>query len=272
MGLAAVLDKTSKASMNRRARRSAAMSKTPRQHKQAHTRCPGSRLCMGLCMGLLLVATAQASEPHENILAVASDFITAEAQALHGEAFEIHVTPGRLDPRLRLRECEAGLQAFMAPGARLSGSSTAGVRCLGPVTWSLYVPVRISVMGDVLVLAQPQPRGTLLDVSQLRLERHDVGSLPGGYLNDPKAATNMVLRRALSAGTVLTPQMVEPQRLVRRGQRVTLLAEGSAIAVRVEGEALGDGSRGEQIRVRNLSSRRVVEGIVLSHGVVSVRM
>lgn len=226
-----------------------------------------------VCLTAWLVSTpALAHEPHERILDTATRFMSDQARAAHGEAFEVTVSPGRLDPRLRLRACEQGLEAFTSPGARLAGNSTVGIRCLGPVTWSLYVPVHVAVHGEVVVLAHPLPRGMPLEAHHLRLERHDVGALPGGYLNDLELARDMVLRRALPAGTVLTPQMVEPPRLVRRGQRVTLLAEGSAVNVRVEGEALADGSRGERVQVRNLSSRRVVEGVVLSHGVVGVRM
>jgi len=82
----------------------------------------------------------------------------------------------------------------------------------------------------------------------------------------------MVLRRALQTGTVLTPQMVEPPRLVQRGQRVLLLAETGSVAVRVEAEAMGNGALGDRVRVRNLSSQNIVEGRVLSHGVVGVSM
>lgn len=232
---------------------------------------PGNLWLIGPCM-LLFMASSAAHEPHATILDAATSLMAAEARQAHGPHFEIEVQPGRLDPRLRLRSCEDGLEAFMAPGSRTAGNSTVGVRCLGPVTWTLYVPVEIKVHGQVLVLAQPLPRGTQLQASHLRLERHDVGSLSTGYLADLGEARDMILRRALQAGTVLTPQMVEPPRLVQRGQRVTLLAEGASVAVRVEGEALGDGARGERVRVRNLSSQNVVEGLVLSHGVVGVSM
>lgn len=218
------------------------------------------------------VSASTDSEPHENILQVAADFIATQARQSHDARFEISVTPGRLDSRLHLRPCEAGLEAFAAPGTRIAGNSTVGVRCLGPVTWTLYVPVHVEVRGEVVVLAHAQPRGTVLAASQLRLESHDVGGLSAGYLIDLDEARDMVLRRALQAGAVLTPQMVEPPRLVRRGQRVQLLAENESVAVRVEGEALADGARGDHIRVRNLSSQRVVEGVVLSHGVVGVNM
>jgi flagellar basal body P-ring formation protein FlgA len=227
---------------------------------------------LALFAGLLLNAAAHAQESHDHILQAATRFMTAEARNAHGEQFDVAVTPGRLDPRLRLRRCEAPLEAFLGPGSRMAGNSTVGVRCPGPVTWTLYVPVRISVHGQVLVLAEPLPRGSLLQASNLRREHHDVGNLSGGYLSDLAAAQHMVLRRALPAGTVLTPQMVEPQRLVQRGQRVTLMAEGATVTVRVEGEALSDGSRGQRVQVRNLSSQRVVEGTVLSHGVVGVNM
>lgn len=216
--------------------------------------------------------TSTAHEPHERILQAATRFIAAEARNAHGERFDVSVTPGRLDSRLRLRRCEHELEAFPGPGTRMAGQTTVGVRCPGPVTWTLYVPVHVGVHGDVLVLAHPLPRGTLLEESQLRVERHDVGRLPGGYLADIGAARHMVLRRALPAGTVLTPQMVEPPRLVQRGQRVILMAESAAISVRVAGEALADGGLGDRVRVRNLSSRQVVEGTVLSRGVVGVTM
>ncbi len=221
----------------------------------------------------LLPAIAHAGyEPHQTILHTATQYMLAQAQDAHDEAWEITVRPGRLDSRLRLRACEQGLEAFLAPGSRMLGSSTVGVRCNGPVNWTLYVPVEIVVLGEVLVLTQSLPRGTMLQLSHLRLERHDLSQLTRGYLTDKQATEHMVLRRALQVGTVLAPSMVEPPRLVQRGQRVILLAETDNVSVRMEGEALNHGVRGDRVRVRNLSSLRIVEGVVLSYGVVGVSL
>ena len=225
-----------------------------------------------ICLLLPAAASAAAHEPQQNILQTATQFMETAALDAHGSGFDIAVSAGPLDDRLRLRACAEGLEAFMAPGTRTSGNTTVGVRCQGPVSWTLYVPVQIEVHGAVVVLAQPLPRGTVLQRSHLRLERQDVGRLSAGYLASPEEASDMVLRRALQAGTVLTPQMVEPPRLVQRGQRVLLLAETGSVAVRVEAEAMGDGALGERVRVRNLSSQKIVEGQVLSHGVVGVSM
>ena len=60
--------------------------------------------------------------------------------------------------------------------------------------------------------------------------------------------------------------------LVRRGQRVTVLAQGRGIQVRTNGKALGDAAKGERVRVENTTSRRVVEGVAIADGVVRVNL
>ncbi|MGM0676987.1 flagellar basal body P-ring formation chaperone FlgA [Ectothiorhodospira marina] len=229
--------------------------------------------CLTLCL-LVLPPTTLASEvePHANILETARDFLTEQARQHHGDALEVRVVPGRLDPRLRLRACGAPLEADLPPGGRMVGNTTVGVRCPGPSPWNLYVPMQVNVSGEVVVLDRSLPRGAVLSSTDIRLERKALDGLHSGYLVDPERANHMVLRRALRGGTVLTPHMVEPQRLVHRGERVTLLSENAAISVRMAGEAMADGAYGDRVRVRNLSSRRVVEGRVLSAGVVGVNM
>ncbi|MBK1691551.1 flagellar basal body P-ring formation chaperone FlgA [Ectothiorhodospira mobilis] len=211
-------------------------------------------------------------QDHAAIQAAARAYLQEVAQDHHGAGVQVRVVPGRLDPRLRLRACGEPLQASLPPGARLMGNTTVGVRCGGPAPWRLFVPMEVRVSGEVLVSRRPLPRDTVLSRDDVRLERRDLDGLHSGYLVDPQRVQGMVLRRSLQAGTVLTPQLVEPRQLVHRGQKVTLMAQNPAISVRVRGEALGDGAYGERVRVRNLSSGRVVEGRVLSSGVVGVTM
>jgi flagella basal body P-ring formation protein FlgA len=61
---------------------------------------------------------------------------------------------------------------------------------------------------------------------------------------------------------------VESQKLVKRGQQVVLLAQTSSIIVKMSGKAMADGAAGEKIKVKNLSSDRVIEGIVTENGSV----
>jgi flagella basal body P-ring formation protein FlgA len=70
----------------------------------------------------------------------------------------------------------------------------------------------------------------------------------------------------------VTPHMVEAPRLIQRGQEVTLVVEGTALAVRAKGTALGDAAEGERVQVRNSSSQEVVEGVVRGRGIVAVSL
>ena len=52
---------------------------------------------------------------------------------------------------------------------------------------------------------------------------------------------------------------------------MTILSEAGGIQVRMNGEALADGTQGKVVRVRNASSKRIVEGEVIAKGMVKVR-
>jgi flagella basal body P-ring formation protein FlgA len=79
-------------------------------------------------------------------------------------------------------------------------------------------------------------------------------------------------RRAIHAGEVLSPGLLSSPRLIHRGQELILFASSGAMTVTMKGEALEDGAEGDVIRVRNLSSNRVVEGRVIGADKVQVSL
>jgi flagellar basal body P-ring formation protein FlgA len=58
--------------------------------------------------------------------------------------------------------------------------------------------------------------------------------------------------------------------LIRRGQNVTLAASSAGIEVRAPGLALADAAAHQRVRVQNLYSLKVVEGVADTDGVVRV--
>lgn len=215
-------------------------------------------------------ATAgQAVQPLDSIAAAASRRLQAEAEAAWGGDAEatIEITVGRLDGRLRLPACSLPLETELPPGGRALGAVAVGVRCPAPA-WSLFVPARVAVKRPVVVLAVSRPRGATLAESDLAMEARDLAALAGGYITDPDELVGKSLRRTLQARAVLLPSHAEAPELVRRGERVTLQAAAGTISVQVEGEALADGALGDRVRVRNLATRRVVEGTVGGAGLV----
>lgn len=179
---------------------------------------------------------------------------------------------GKLDPRLRLAPCGTPLSAAFPPGSRRVGSTTVGVRCAGPRPWSLYVPVRVRLYRQVVVMTRPVAPGQILTHADLRLEERNLDDLVSGFFTDPLRLVGMQMKRSIKPGQPLNRLSVAAPRLVRRGQRVTVLAVTGGLEVRVQGKALADGAQGERIRVRNLGTKRVVEAMVAAEGLVRVRL
>ncbi len=221
--------------------------------------------------GATLVSCAAQAAPTAGIEPL--DAIAATAQAYADATFggeDITVTTGRLDPRLRLAACDDGLEAFLPPGTVAGRSGTLGVRCHGPRPWQLYVPVSVHETREVAVLARALAKDAVIEEADLMLERRDVNRLAGGYFAADALPLGQVLRRPLPAGAVVGPRQVAPRKLIRRGGQVILAARVEGLAVRMTGIALADAAAGDRVQVRNLSSRRVVEGVVGADGSVEV--
>nr|WP_244966734.1 flagellar basal body P-ring formation chaperone FlgA [Pseudoxanthomonas mexicana] len=159
-----------------------------------------------------------------------------------------------LDPALRLPRCGAALVA------RVQGSNSVEVAC--PDGWRLFVPVRVRRSQTVLVLSRGIAPGETITADAFVPETRDASRIVGAAVADPAQAVGRVARRTLSAGAVLSATDLVAQRLIRRGDNVALVSRRGGVEVRVVGKALGDAGESERVTVENLSSRRVVQGVV----------
>jgi flagella basal body P-ring formation protein FlgA len=76
--------------------------------------------------------------------------------------------------------------------------------------------------------------------------------------------------RPISGGAILTNQELVASKAVVRGQSVTLVANAGGMLVRMAGRAMNDGLVNQRVKVQNLSSGKVVEGIARSEQVVEI--
>ena len=178
-------------------------------------------------------------------------------------AEEIIVTAGAVDSRLRLPACTSPLDAFLPTGAQPAARTTVGVRCAAPY-WTVYVPVTIETNMRVLVLKQALARNAPVGSTDVEVQQRRVAGFPTTYVTDLTMLAGRHLRRAAPPGTALTVDLMAMDLLVKRGQRVTLLSSVGGIEVRAMGEAMGDATPDGRVRVQNLGSRKVVEGLAES--------
>lgn len=230
-------------------------------------------LAYGIAITASFVASTLLAAPvqdHASIRHSAEEFITDVVTASYGQTPDVRA--GKLDSRLRLSQCDEPLEAFQPSGGKSIGNITVGVRCSGSTSWSLYVPVKVSIYDRVVAAARPLSRGEVIGTGDVKMVERDLAQLQYGYFNDPAEVAGMEVTRTVAMDAALTNHLVKEPLQVKRGQRVILVANTGGLEVRMAGEALADGATGARIKVRNLSSRRVVDGTVVSATTVQVAM
>lgn len=209
-------------------------------------------------------------QDHAGIRSTAQSFLHAFAESHHEGRSEVRL--GQLDPRLKLKSCATPLEAAMPSGGREMGNTTVSVRCNDQDGWNIYISARIDVFGPVLVTRHPLTRGDVLHENNFERVERNLADLPYGYYSDTEPLRGMLTKRTLAAATVITPQMLQAPKLIKRGERVTIVAESGTLSIRTVGKALSDGKSGDTVRVQSEGSNKVVNGIVVSQGVIKVTL
>lgn len=204
---------------------------------------------------LLMAAPAMAADfqPVASIRAAALSTLDPETDA-----------EARVDDALRMPACAAALQA------RATGNRTVEVFCPDAGGWKLYVPVTVRREQDVLVLKRGVAAGEMLSADDIGTVRRDTARIAGAVLSDLPLAVGRVARRPLGAGSLLSASDLVSPRIIKRGDNVALVSRRGGVEVRVAGKALGDAGEADRLSVENLSSHRVVQGVVAAGGDVLV--
>lgn len=200
------------------------------------------------------------------ILKAVENYVRGETAGFPGQ---VSVSLGAVDPRLSLPACQA-LEPFVPAGGRLWGQASVGVRCNSQTPWTLYVPVSIKVMANVVHAARPLAQGQPVTAADIALQRADLAQLPAGILTEPAQAVGKTLVSSIASGQPLRRDMLRSPIVVLQGQTVKLLAKGRGFSVSSEGKAMAAAAEGQVVQVRTHSGQ-MISGIARPDAIVEVR-
>ena len=172
-------------------------------------------------------------------------------------------------PSLPVDRCKTRPDITFLTGMQ-AGSQRIRIECSQPGRWSLYARGHISLFVPVLVATRSLTRGDAINDRDVTLREMDVSQLRRGYFMDSSSFTNQHLSRRIRAGDVITPNALQEAHLIRRGDRIAIVASSDGFTISMPGEALEDGRLNQQIRVRNLSSGKTIRGMVSGNNEVRV--
>ncbi len=208
----------------------------------------------------------------------------------HGvKAAEVVIAP--LDARLQVQHCNKALQVDHP----FSSKGTVRVRCAEPA-WQLYLQVTLPVVvaqtpapapgapsnaapgavatgpgggataapaRNVVVAKRLLQRGTLVQADMLEEKPAPSGPIDSSWLSTVKDAQQAELVRDVPAGQPMRSSDIRRAVLVKQGQSVMLtMGAGAGFQVTVSMEAMQDGRLGEQVRLKNPETGRLVTGVV----------
>jgi len=198
---------------------------------------------------------------------------SAHYEASYGEqevADNFRISVSTLDPRLRLAQCDDFLTFDIQEPAFGSGNITVKTRCLGAKPWSIYVPTRVDIFAKVQVASSSLAKGTILTAQHLQSKRINISSNAGSTVTDNKDLIGMELKRPVRTGETLRFTYVKKPNIIIKGQTVIMRVSSSRLSVQAPGIAMKDGRLGEQIKVRNEQSNRIITAMVVAPGEVSL--
>lgn len=206
---------------------------------------------------------------------------------LAGEQVEIQ----KVDSRLRLKSCSGDLSARYP----FSQNTTIEVRCTDDDGWKIFLsvsgaayqeephssndnveelptkepgsPVRLI---EAVVARTLLPRGIPIRESDLTLREFPAYRVRASNFTAIEELIGFEPLQTVTAGTLISLNMLAPPYLVKKGDPVTLIFQRGGIRVSNEAVALESGELNKKIEVRIPDSGKVVSGVVTQAGVVSV--
>ncbi len=235
-------------------------------------------LTLSSLFGVLLLAGALHADAEPAPAGAAIQSLTAVRRAaeaalrreLDPNLTGITLAAAELDSRLRLPACTGPLATSATLPRGMQTRVLVRVACRHNAAWNLNVPVEIHRKSDVLVLRRAVGRGESIGASDVTVQARVLPGLASPYVSRVEDLTGRLTRRPIPEGTAVTAEALAAALLIHRGQNVTLAASSGGLEVRAPGLALADASAHQRVRVQNLNSLKIVEGVADTDGVVRV--
>ncbi len=216
---------------------------------------------------------ANASQPyhsHNEIRATVQTFLDTQLDTLPDTKIKTQISS--LDTRLKLSFCHQPLKAFANNIGHFQSRLSVGVKCEGKKPWSLYVPVKIQRFANVFISAHPIAKGDRIVDADIQVVSRDITSLRGQYYKTKKNIVGKIAKRNIRLGSTFKSSALGLPIIVKKGDLVNILAETPGLSIRMTGKAINAGVKGQQIRVKNLSSNRIIQAIIQKPGLVKIRL
>ena len=178
--------------------------------------------------------------------------------ALADENEKISISTPEIDPRITINECDSKLEVNILENNN-SRNINVKISCELPEFWQMFLPLKIKRLLPVLVAASNLNKGSVLDhdnTEVLYIEEHKIR---GETLSDNTQILGAKLKSNIQKGSAVYSNNIC---LVCKGEEVVIIASSDVFEIKTEGTALTNGTIGQQVKIKNNRSGKVISGRV----------
>lgn len=145
---------------------------------------------------------------------------------------------------------------------RVNGREVRKVRIFG----------HIDICREVVCMTHSMRRHEVIQEDDLCTARRNISRISNAAISDIREAVGKRLVSSVRAGEIIKRDMVELTPIIKKGDRVAIIADTEMLLIRARGEAMEGGAEGEMIRVRNSKSKKEVYARVIDASTVQLEL
>lgn len=208
-------------------------------------------------------------EKHADIRQQVTEFLNTASANLNGD---ITVSVNNIDQRLRLRKCPSRIGITATSGTVKAGRNTIQVSCLSDTPWRIFITGQVQVLRKILLTSVPISKGHMITASDIKIKKMDISKIPINYFQDKTLVINKIAKRNIRAGSVLNANILTVPLLIKRGDNVSIIAANNGFTITMKGIAMANGSKGDNIKVKNIRTKKIIQGVIINKHSVKVRI
>jgi flagella basal body P-ring formation protein FlgA len=134
------------------------------------------------------------------------------------------------------------------------------------------VRVKIRKFENVVVADDKFSRHDMIDATKLVLKRMEVTSLLQQPVKELDGLENFRARLLIRKDQIITTNLIEPVPDIEVGHEVTIILESHLMQITAPGRSMESGSKGDEIRVKNNATGKIIVARVVSQNSVKVEL
>lgn len=155
---------------------------------------------------------------------------------------------------------------------------------IGNKSWSLKIRQKdhvsrqlsfsalVEVSREVAVSSRPLDRGKNISQEDITVQKKWFSRLPQELLTEPGSIVGKRLLRSLREGSTFTAGMLSEPLMLKKGKVVKIVYDNEFLSITSFGLAEDEGTYGSMVRVKNISSNKIIYARVIGDSLVKIEI